>query len=68
MNLIHSVSEYWPFEEYYSRPYIEYKESRHTPRKGGKNMSHMIGIFAVIFVSVLALAVWQENQDINAGA
>jgi hypothetical protein len=31
-------------------------------------MSYMIGIFAVIFVSVLALAVWQENQDINAGA
>jgi hypothetical protein len=65
MNLTHTIPEYWPFEEFWCRPYIKY----HVEQISAQHQQRKVNIMAfIISVSstILALAIWQDYQNKHA--
>jgi hypothetical protein len=60
MNLIHSLSEFLPFEEYTWRPYLVRSRAEGCPAEAREvtDMTYIISFYAAI----LGLAIWQENH------
>jgi uncharacterized membrane protein YidH (DUF202 family) len=65
MNSNHTIPEYWPFEEFWCRLYIQYHVEQMIAQRKLKKVNIMAFIIS-ISSTILALAIWQDYQNKHA--